>query len=118
MSTTISQISFEIPMPSSLQVGDTLHAAYVYNHTSGITGPSFILGEIIDLSDSRKVVTIVGAVSGLINFPSGVFFFFSKNVKINESSLKGYYADVTMQNSSMEKAELFAISSEIAPSSK
>jgi len=116
MSTTISEISFQIPMPSSLQIGDTLHAAYV---SSGNTmQPSFVIGEIINLSDNRRVVTVVGAVSGLINFPSGVFFFFSKNVKINESSLKGYYANVTMQNSSMEKAELFAISSEIAQSSK
>lgn len=118
MSTTISEISFEIPMPSSLQIGDTLHAAYVSQGYGNITQPSFVIGEIINLSDNRTVVTVAGAVSGLVNFPSGVFFFFSKNVKINESSLKGYYANVTMQNSSMEKAELFAISSEIAQSSK
>jgi len=105
-------------MPSSLQIGDTLHAAYLHSPASNTTGPSFVIGEIINLSENRRVVTVVGAVSGLTNFPSGVFFFFSKSVKINESSLKGYYANVTMQNSSMEKAELFAISSEIAQSSK
>ena len=47
-----------------------------------------------------------------------VFLVFSKSIEVNESSVKGYYADVTLENHSREKAELFAISSEIVPSSK
>jgi len=43
---------------------------------------------------------------------------FSKNKKINSSSLKGYYAEVNLINNSTEKIELFAIGSSIAISSK
>ena len=46
------------------------------------------------------------------------FILFAKDVQANESSLKGYYADVTFENSSNTKTELFAISSEVVPSSK
>ena len=38
--------------------------------------------------------------------------------ELNESSVKGYYADVTLENHSNKRAELFAISSDVVPSSK
>ena len=50
--------------------------------------------------------------------PTNYFALFAKDVRVNESSLKGYYADVEFTNSSNELIELFAISSEIVPSSK
>ena len=43
---------------------------------------------------------------------------FAKDIRANESSLKGYYADVTFTNRSTKRAELFAVSSEIVLSSK
>jgi len=43
---------------------------------------------------------------------------FQKNNKANLTSLKGYYAEATLENNSKEKAELFAVSSEIVQSSK
>ena len=43
---------------------------------------------------------------------------FSKSIKVNESGIKGYYADVTLENHSKKRVELFAISSEVVPSSK
>tara|TARA_R110000787_G_scaffold166778_4_gene279778 strand:+ start:10916 stop:11179 length:264 start_codon:yes stop_codon:yes gene_type:complete len=46
------------------------------------------------------------------------YIFFSKNISVNESSLKGYHADVTLENDSSVKAELFAVSSEVTISSK
>ena len=46
------------------------------------------------------------------------FILFAKRIEANESSLKGYYADVTFQNYSNKYVELFAISSDIALSSK
>ena len=46
------------------------------------------------------------------------YYFFTKNHIVNTSSLLGYYADVKFENNSIEKAELFAVSSEITESSK
>ena len=43
---------------------------------------------------------------------------FSKNKAVNNTSLIGYFAEVKLRNNSKEKAELFALSSEIAESSK
>ena len=43
---------------------------------------------------------------------------FQKDVKVNNTSLLGYYAEVTLKNNSTEQAELFALSSEAIPSSK
>jgi len=50
--------------------------------------------------------------------PIGSFISFTKEKKVNTSSLLGYYADVKFINDSKEKAELFSVSSEIAESSK
>ena len=43
---------------------------------------------------------------------------FSKDNKANLTSLTGYYAKARFENNSKEKAELFAVSSEIVVSSK
>ena len=47
-----------------------------------------------------------------------MFILFSKNIEVNQSGLKGYYADVTFKNHSNEAIELFAISSDVSISSK
>jgi len=46
------------------------------------------------------------------------FISFLKNNKVNKKSVKGYYAEIKLVNNSHEKAELFAVSSEIVESSK
>jgi hypothetical protein len=47
-----------------------------------------------------------------------MFMLFSKRTEVNDSSLKGYFADVTFKNYSSEYAELYSISSEVTASSK
>ena len=43
---------------------------------------------------------------------------FSKDNRVNTSSIVGYYAEVALENNSKEKIELFAVGSEISQSSK
>ena len=43
---------------------------------------------------------------------------FSKNKSANNTSLVGYFAEVKLRNNSTDRAELFALSSEVAQSSK
>jgi hypothetical protein len=107
------QVSFGHKLNSSLQVGDTTWIATVDAQT-GVTGAHEKLGVVTDIQGSNITVE----TSGSPIYEAGMFLFFSKPIEANESSLKGYYADVTLENSSHTYAELFAISSEVAPSSK
>jgi len=43
---------------------------------------------------------------------------FVKSNIVNTSSLRGYYADVKLENNSTDKIELFSVGSEITLSSK
>ena len=107
------QVSFGHKLNSSLQIGDTTWIATVDAQT-GVTGAHEKLGVVTDIQGSNIDVE----TSGSPIYEAGMFLFFSKPIEANESSLKGYYADVTLENSSHTYAELFAISSEVAPSSK
>jgi hypothetical protein len=116
------EIKFERKRNSSLQVGDNLYYATVIN---GVTTKPELWGTIIGIYDeTANSFTIMTQASGNIvsNYATIVndntYFLFSKNIKVNESGLKGYYADVTLQNHSKKRAELFAIGSEIVASSK
>tara|TARA_R110002096_G_scaffold376988_1_gene570816 strand:- start:339 stop:725 length:387 start_codon:yes stop_codon:yes gene_type:complete len=104
-----------VPVNSTVQVGDTIY----YSTPVGLSS--------IAMSDPIKSGVVTGfTISGYIKayvddgifIPDNAFILFSKPIQINESSVKGYYADVTLENSSNKKAELFALSSEIVPSSK
>ena len=107
------QISFDHKLNSSLQVGDTTWIATVDAQT-GVTGAHEKLGVVTDIQGSNIDVE----TSGSPIYEAGMFLFFSKPIEANESSLKGYYADVIFENSSKTYAELFAISSETTISSK
>ena len=50
--------------------------------------------------------------------PNGGMFMFNKDDFVNRSSMVGYYAEVTMQNNSTDRAELYALGSNISVSSK
>ena len=119
----MSFINFYASINSSLQVGDMLYYTSVaqtinseYTSVSGIAGEPSPAG----------VVTSILGPQGVVHFTpntfaqpvSGDFILFSKPIQVNESSLKGYYADVTLTNRSNKRAELFAVSSEIVLSSK
>ena len=112
----LERLKFNGYLNSSLQAGDT---AYRANLVNGIVhGDPLPIGEVVginNLGDSFSIIVNVGTVGSI---PAGSFIMFSKPIKYNESGLKGYYADVTLENHSMERVELFAMSSEISPSSK
>ena len=106
---------------NSLQVGDYVYYVEAPANLHGAiasTDPVY-LGNVLSiemLSDSFKIqveVTIPNFIPDTSHF-----IMFAKNIQANESSLKGYYAEVTMENTSGKRAELFAISSEVMPSSK
>ena len=116
---THTKIEFDNPINVSLQIGDAVYVADVL--TGGITSsPVFTNAYVTEIGSHHIVINKVPSAypETKINPPQNNFILFAKNIQANESSLKGYYADVTLENSSKTKTELFAISSEVVPSSK
>ena len=113
MPVTFTKIEFDNPVNSSLQVKDMV---YVSSVTDGIISTPTIAAEIVEVSSHYILIDQDNTSGTIIN--SGDYILFAKNIHANESSLKGYYADVTFENSSSKQTELFAISSEVTLSSK
>ena len=109
----VTKVTFENPINTSLQVGD---AIYISDIANGVTNGLEFAQKVLKIGVGYIWIDKDPAVAPIIT--SGDYILFSKDIRINESSLKGYYADVTFENSSNKKTELFAISSEVAPSSK
>ena len=108
-------INFNNTVNSSLQVGDI---AYVCTLSGGgtTTNPVYA-GEIISTAQNYIIIDKDIATYPIINATVD-FILFSKRIEVNNSSLKGYFADVTFTNYSSEHAELYSISSEVTSSSK
>ena len=49
---------------------------------------------------------------------SNDYIFFVKNNVVEQSAIKGYYNSVTLENDSIDKAELFSVACDIVESSK
>ena len=111
---------------TSLQVG-------VYSASNLVSGSGFQqmstglrLGDIASinnttsLDDGTETTTLVinafntGGPSPSIND----FVFFVKDSKVNMTSLLGYFAKMQFKNNDRDRAELFAVSTEISESSK
>ena len=108
------KINFNNKINSSLQVGDNAYVSSVL--AGGVTTQPILAGEIIDISDSYIIIDKDPATHPVVS--AGMFVLFSKRSEANESSLKGYYAEVRLVNYSTEKIELFSIGSEVSESSK
>ena len=112
----VERFEFDTKMNTSLQVGDKL---WYSTATNGILGDLIEIGVVHSIhSNNQSSFSINVTVNSTGLVPANSFILFEKHIKANESSLKGYYADVTLENSSKKRAELFAVSSEIVPSSK
>lgn len=107
----LEKITFNHEINNSIQIGDLVH--YAVNNSGVLSDPVFA-GTIFNLDHDSITVDVVNVG----NIPLDSFIMFEKNIKVNESGIKGYYADVTMENRSKKRAELFAISSEVVSSSK
>ena len=101
---------------TSLQIGDVAYFVSSLDDSTSITYSSENIkkiGAITAIENSSITIDTI------VNTPSADdFIMFSKDKSVNNTSLLGYYAEVKLSNDSTEKAELFALSSEITPSSK
>jgi len=98
----------------SLQVGDM--AYYANANSLGVGGDPIEVGSISVVNSNS--IEIQNPNSETQQDVVGKFIMFAKSNVINNVSLKGYYAEVTMRNGVTDEAELFSIGSEITESSK
>ena len=119
----IIELRFQGNITPSLQVGDTVYYCVPQQSNKGnITTNKF--SDITKLG-SCSAIDIAGKSIRVENVPSnidaplaGSFIFFSKDNKVNLSSVKGYHATVTFRNNSTEKSKMFSIGLEAVESSK
>ena len=102
---------------TSLQVGDMAYSVPVgaqANTAGQITASNdpILIGNIVEVGQNSIKVNNSSTPA------ASDFIMFAKNNVVNNSGLKGYYANVKMSNSSADKIELFAINSEVVESSK
>ena len=101
-------ITFGNTINQSLQVGDVVY----FEKEKDIVE----LGECTSIANDR--LSLVADIPDTnIRPSSNSFFMFAKNNVINTSGLVGYHATVTLENTSTELSELFAVNSEINISS-
>ena len=138
------QLDFPNPLNTSVQIGDTAYFSNPIEYgTTGnpLSGDQWAStttphltsnqSDIIMIGEITEIITWDGTVSSIIcNMPAnlfnqyfssitqGSFIMFSKDNKVNLSSVLGYYASATFRNDSTEKAELFNVGADIFESSK
>ena len=128
-------IRFSNKINKSLQVndyvyaissGDTVSATDLVGRVSEVRNANFTADTEELIQDANGVnpgeenyIETKQAITGAIKVPSaGDFIMFRKDNRVNNCSLKGYYAEVTLTNTDASKKELFSLGSEITESSK
>ena len=116
-------LKFEKPLNSSLQVGDTVwytNTSHSGGYNSADSSGVIRLGTVEEISHQYRAHEIKVSNNVIDYYPAltNAFIMFSKTNSVNLTSLVGYYAKAKFENNSKEKAELFAVGSEINESSK
>ena len=110
----------------SLQIGDTAYYSNITSTAGFSTSSSFTkiglvkgISNATALDDGTETTTLTCEIDNSTPVPTtSNFIFFSKDNKVNLTSLLGYFASVKFKNNSTSKAEMFSIGCEIAESSK
>ena len=110
----------------SLNIGDTAYYSNAtstagFNTSSSFTKIGLVKGinNATSLDDGTETTTLTCEIDTTTPVPTtSDFIFFSKDNKVNLTSLLGYFASVKFKNNSTSKAEMFSIGCEIAESSK
>ncbi len=117
-------LTFNFPLNVSVQVGDTAYytksSSVLGMHTHSNQNDIVQIGEITAIDKVNNTITCLFNPNPTNAMPpnSNDFIMFSKDNKVNLSSLTGYYAEAQFVNDSTVEAELFAVSTDVYSSSK
>ena len=117
-------LTFNFPLNVSAQVGDTAYYTKSFSvlgtHTHSNQNDIVQIGEITAIDKVNNTITCLfnPNPTGAAPPNSNDFIMFSKDNKVNLSSLTGYYAEAQFVNDSTVEAELFAVITDVYGSSK
>ena len=141
----MASIALTFPkLNASLQVGDVLYYVLTntsntggyYDHDDAANSPTsfrssytgsgttehdlILIGTVTAINKATNVVTVGSSnlTSNQAPNTSTHFIFFTKDNKVNKSTLLGYYASVKLKNDSTTESELFSIGCDFFESSK
>ena len=124
-------LQFNYPINESCQAGDVVY--YQNTNTQGGYTVSSPNTEPIKIGIIKQIENIDNTNDGNFNLTEltceidsntqlpnawNSFIFFSKDRRVNESAVLGYYGEVKFENNSREKAELFSATCEATGNSK
>jgi hypothetical protein len=101
---------FNFNLPDGISVPDNLY--YVNSNDDKIN-----LGTITNVDKENKTIDIGSYDTNIIAPSASDYMFYVKDAKFNTSGILGYYAEITMTNTSTAKKELYSVGSEISLSS-
>jgi len=112
----------------SLSIGDTIwytSLTQAGGYDVSDTATILKLGKVESVNRQTKTIQVSRPhdpndpnYTGPPTIPQAHYLMFSKPNSFNTNSLKGYYAEIRLDNNSTGKIELFAVGSEITESSK
>tara|TARA_Y100001937_G_scaffold114973_1_gene165299 strand:- start:1155 stop:1496 length:342 start_codon:yes stop_codon:yes gene_type:complete len=110
-------LTFDFPLNVSVQVGDCAYFVPTTTSSNFNVNSSSVqkIGIITSIIHASNTIVTDGSGAAPSN---GDFILFSKDNKVNMTSLLGYYASTTIRNNSTDKSELFNISADYIESSK
>jgi|TARA_R110000823_G_scaffold280763_1_gene398962 hypothetical protein len=129
-------LSFDHEINTSVQVGDKAYYVHTFPvGTANVWAQTTTPHDSADREDIREIgvietinssmtlsiitVEMPNNLSALYGPPvNGDFIMFSKDNKVNLSSLVGYYSTAKLRNSSRKLAELFSVNCDFSESSK
>ena len=133
----IVNLTFPHRLNVSVQIGDTAYfantnpvgpnrewAAGTTPHFQADQSDIIMIGRIENILQWNGIESIIFCEMpwSILNIyglpPNGSFIMFSKDNKVNLSSILGYYASIKLVNDSKEEAELFSVGSDVFESSK
>jgi hypothetical protein len=101
-------ITFTNELNSSLQIGDIIYQQ--------LKGKTSVVGACKSIATDRKSF-VVDIDDKEIRPTTDSYIFFGKDNQINTSGILGYHANVKLANTSTDRAELYAVNSEVHLSS-
>jgi len=118
----IQTFVFSFPLNESVQIGDTAY----YTSTTQVGSHTHNAAGITELGPITQIDSWSGNTSAIhVDVPGGVqlpsisnFIMFSKDNRVNLSSMLGYFAEIEIMNNSRAEGEVFSIGCDVFESSK
>jgi len=116
------ELTFNNSLNTSVQIGDTVYFTSTQNvDMFDVTNINNVqeIGIITDITFGPPDIITINTALPMQTWPqNGSYIMFSKDNKVNLSTLTGYYAEVKLTNNSSKEIELFSLASDVEISSK